>query len=141
VAIKLSAAAAGWYEETLAAVTGTAHRIVVDPTDLVGLLVLSVTWRALTRPQPLGPRRRAFVSCGMERSGLGQWRPWLATGLGGVAQFFTVANSVLVDSPRGRAPRPEGFGANADASWHHPMMIFEHLFAFCAGGCYGEVSG
>lgn len=53
VAINLSATAAAGYETALEWVTRTDHRVVVDPTDLVGLAGLVVGWAIVRRPRPL----------------------------------------------------------------------------------------
>lgn len=57
--LNLSAGAAAAYESTLEAVTGFEHRVVVDPTDLIGLVGLAMGWRIIDRPQPIARPRRA----------------------------------------------------------------------------------
>lgn len=67
VAINLSVGAARAYEGALEAVTGVEHTVVVDPTDLVGLVGLAVGWRVLARPRPIAlpADRTATVAIGL----------------------------------------------------------------------------
>lgn len=66
VAIKTSPVAAGFVESTLGVLTGRSQSIVVDPTDLVGLVGLVVAHRVIQNPRPvrlgrLGKPVRMFV--------------------------------------------------------------------------------
>ncbi len=57
-AINLSGSSARAYASGLETITGLDHHIVVDPTDLVGLLGLAVAARILADPNPVTIRRQ-----------------------------------------------------------------------------------
>ena len=107
VAIKLSATGASWYEHILATVTGTSHRIVVDPTDIIGLAVLPLTWRVLNNPNPISLPISLPISVPRRRLSLGQ-RRWAVTVLGGAAMLLTVANSVSEYEQRSEITERDG---------------------------------